>query len=47
MQISADMKLVDQQKMSRTIHKVIELLVKGEYDALIEFCHVICYRLKI
>lgn len=39
MQISADMKLVDQQKMVRTIHKTIELLVKGEYDALIGFCH--------
>ena len=39
MEISADMELIDQQKLARTLYKVVDLLVRHEYTTLKEFCH--------
>ena len=37
--ITDDWKCIDQNKLVSTVYKTIELLVKGEYDALIDFCN--------
>lgn len=39
MVINDDWRYVDRRKMAHTVYRTIELLMTGDYDALIAFCH--------